>query len=289
MIGTAVMQLEEQGKINLDEDINMYLPIAFRHPNFPNEPITTRMLLTHRAGLSWPKSYDPWNGMWNQFDRDQGPSPSEWVPQFLIPSGTNYDPALWKPIRPGDYEFYSNIGICVAAYIVEAISEQNFRDYCKEHIFMPLEMLQTSYNYSDLYLEEIAVMYDRGNIPSYFFDNRVYASGGVKSTVKDLSRFAACYLNKGKLNNKQILKEPTVNKILEIQNQVTGRCLVWEAYPGDWYGHTGGLDLGTTTSLAIHPRSGVSMIIFTNTPSRSVTPGGDIFSAIRRKANEFID
>ena len=289
IIVTAIMQLEEQGKIDLDEDINTYLPIVFRHPDFPDIPITTRMLLTHTVGLSWPQSYDGEQGMWNQFEPDQGPPPSEWVPQFLIPSGVSYDPALWKPIKPGDYEYYSNIGICVVAYIVEQISGQNIREYCRQHIFIPLDMHHTSYNYTDLNSDEIAVMYDYLNKPSYYFDNRIYASGGVKSTIEDLSRFAMCYLNKGLLNNHQILKGSTIEKIFEIQNEASGRCLVWKAYLGDWFGHTGGLLLGTATTLEVHPKSRTCMIIFTNAHSGSVLPGGDIFWLIKQKANQFIE
>jgi CubicO group peptidase (beta-lactamase class C family) len=149
---TALMQLEEQGRINLDEDVSNYLPTDFRNPIYPEIPITTRMLLAHKTGLAWPKSYNSMNGMWNNFDRDQGPPPLEWVPQFLVPSGTSYDHTLWKSAKPGEYEFYSNIGICVVAAIIEYITGQNFREYCRQNIFLPLGMNASSYNYADLEL-----------------------------------------------------------------------------------------------------------------------------------------
>jgi len=288
-IVTAIMQLEEEGKIDLDEDINNYLPIVFRHPDFPGIPITTSLLLTHTAGLSWPQSYDGEKGMWNQFEPDQGPPPSEWVPRFLIPSGDHYDADLWKPINPGSYEFYSNIGSCVLAYIVEEISGQNFRAYCKDHIFTPLNMLRTSYNYADLDRDKIAVMYSAQNTGSDYFDNRVYAAGGLKTSVQDLSRFAISYMNKGVLNGRRILRERTVDKILEIQNHASGRCLIWKAFFDEWFGHTGGLLLGTATTLVIHPKSRTGIVIFTNTHSTLVLPGGEIFWLVKQKANEYIE
>jgi CubicO group peptidase (beta-lactamase class C family) len=288
-IVTAIMQLEEQGKLNLDEDISAYLPIVFRHPDFPDTPVTTRMLLTHTAGLSWPGSYDSQQGMWNQFEPDQGPAPSDWVPEFLIPEGIHYDAGLWKPIEPGEYEFYSNIGACVAAYVVEQVSNLNFREYCKEHIFIPLNMHSTSYNYADLDWGKIALLYDNQGYGSTYFDNRVYAGGGAKSTVQDLSYFALCYLNKGILNGTRILSEESVNKIFEIQNQASGKCLIWNAYLGDWFGHTGGLVLGTATTLLIQPESKTGLIIFTNKHSGAVHPGGEIFWLLKQKANEYID
>jgi len=288
-IVTAIMQLEEAGDINLDEDISNFLPIVFRHPDFPDIPITARMLLTHVAGLSWPGSYDGEQGMWNRFPLDGGPPPWEWIPQFLIPSGEHYDANLWKPISPGSYEFYSNIGACVAAYIVEIVSGQNFREYCRNQIFGPLNMQNTSYFYGDLEGAKIALMYSKHNVRSFYFENRVYVAGGVKTSVRDLSLYARCILNKGVLNGQRILSESSVDSMLEIQNPASGRCLIWKAYPDGWFGHTGGLVLGTSTSLVIHPDTKRGIIIFTNTHSGAVTPGGEVFSIVKQKANEYAE
>ena len=287
-IVTAIMQLEEQGKIDLDDDLSNYLPLKLRHPLYNDIPITARMLLTHTAGLSSPQTYDGEKGMWNQYEPDKGPPPSEWVPQFLIPSGVYYDSNLWNSVEPGTYEFYSNIGFCIAAYVVEYLSGENFRDYCKNHIFAPLKMQRTSYNYSDLDWNKIAIMYNNQHEGSIYFDNRVYASGGAKSTILDLSRFASCYLNRGILDGHRILNENSINKILEIQNQASGRCLAWEEYLGNWFGHTGGLLRGAASTFLINPKSKTGIIIFTNSFSGLVIPGGDIFWLVRQKANNYI-
>ncbi len=95
-VATSVMQLEEQGILNIDEDINNYIPISIRNPNFPEVPITARMLLSHTAGIAWPQYYYEALGLWEHFDPDQAPPPSEWVPQYLIPSGQSYNPSTWK-------------------------------------------------------------------------------------------------------------------------------------------------------------------------------------------------
>jgi CubicO group peptidase (beta-lactamase class C family) len=245
------------------------------------------MLLTHGVGLSWPQSYDGEQGMWNQFEPDQAPSPSEWIPQFLISSGDNYDANLWKPIEPGCCEFYTNISFCIVAYLVEHISKEDFRDYCRRHIFIPLNMSNTSYDYADLDQENIAVLYDQQNRPTYYFDNRVYAAGGAKSTIRDLGRFASIYMNKGLLHGERILEGNTIDKILEIQNQASGRCLAWKKSLGDWFGHAGGLLLGAAATLDIHPQSKTATIVLTNTHSNLVIPGGEIFGFVRNKANEY--
>ena len=288
-IATAIMQLEEQGLLNLDADINTYLPVDIRHPDYPESIITSRMLLSHTAGIAWPKSYNSMNGMWNLFPPDEGPAPSVWVPEYLIVNGLNYDPTLWKSIEPGLYEQYSNIGTCVLAYIVEQVSGENFREYCRFHIFQPLGMEQTSFNYADIDQDEIAVMYDRQGRSSEYFDNRVYPAGGAKSTVNDLMLFAQCILNGGMYNDVRILEESTVSRMLEIQNPASGRCLIWDSYLGSWKGHTGGLDMGTATTLSIHPESSTGFIIFTNTTSPAVHPGGEIYWLIRQKANSYFN
>jgi CubicO group peptidase (beta-lactamase class C family) len=289
VIATAILQLEEQGRLSLDEDVNAYLPISFRHPDFPDIPITPRMLLTHTAGLVKPGTYNSQQGMWNPFPPDEGPAPSIWVPEFLTPSGANYDPNLWLSVPPGTHEVYSNVGICVAAYLVEALSGMEFRAYCKAHIFDPLEMNSTSYNYGDLNQEKIALLYDNRGHGTPHLDDRVYAAGGVKSTVNDLMRFALCYLHKGVYAGERILSETSIDQLLALHNPASGRCLAWQAYGGGWFGHLGGLELGAATTLFIHPERKVGFIIFTNAHEGVVNPGGAIFDVIKQKANAFLE
>ncbi len=288
-IVTAVMQLAEDGLLDLDRDVSAYLPYAFRHPDHPGTPITLEMLLNHTAGLAWPKSYDSQQGMWNQHDPDQGPPPSEWVPQFLVHAGDHYDPALWKPVAPGTHEFYSNLGTCVAACIVETVSGMNFRDYCQDHIFGPLGMQRTSYWYGGLDWDRMARLYDRQHCRSEYFDNRIYPSGGAKTTIPDLARFVSCILNRGSLDGTEVLSAASVDQMLTLRNPASGRCLAWKAYLGGWYGHTGGLDRGAATTLALHPESRTGFLIFTNTQSAAVHQGGDIFWLIRQHANSLMD
>ncbi len=64
--GTALMQLYEQGLFELDDDVNTFLPFDLRNPNFPDDPITFRMLLSHTSSLYCP-SYDYY---WNNFSGD---------------------------------------------------------------------------------------------------------------------------------------------------------------------------------------------------------------------------
>jgi len=287
-IATAIMQLEEQGMIDIDRDINDYIPISIRNPHFTGEPITARMLLAHTSGIAWPMTYQEALGLWEQFAPDQAPAPSEWVPRFLIPSGDLYNPYIWKNTMPGTFELYSNIGSNVLAYIVEQLSGQNFREYCKDHIFIPLSMHSTSYNYADLDLNKLAVLYNINNSAHPPFDDRIYASGGLKTNIPDLSRFMMACMNNGELDGQRILEQKTIDRILEIQNEASGTCLLWQASLGNWLGHTGGMD-GTATITEMHLESKTALIIFCNKRTNSVYQGHDIYGLVKQKANEYID
>jgi len=61
-------------------------------------------------------------------------------------------------------------------------------------------------------------------------------------------------LNKGELDDNRILQENTIDRMLEIQNETSGICLIWRASFGGWYGHTGGMD-GAATITEMHAKS----------------------------------
>lgn len=286
-IATTVMQLEEQGLLNIDEDINNFIPIPIRNPHFPEVAITPRMLLTHTSSIAWPQYYYEALGLWEHFDPDQAPAPSVWVPQYLIPSGEFYNKNIWKNTKPGEFELYSNIGSNLLAYIVEQISGQNFRDYCMNNIFAPLNMGNTSYNFADLNLTSVAVLYNPNNSIQAPFDDRIYASGGLKTSIQDLSKFLMAYLNKGELDGQRILEGNTIEEMFAIQNTVSGTCLIWNASLGDWFGHSGGMD-GAATIAEMHPESKTGFIIFCNKRPSAVFRGKEIYGLVKQKANEYI-
>jgi len=285
-IATAIMQLSDQGKLNIDDDINNYLPSPIRNPHWPEISITTRMLLTHTAGIAWPQTYEEALGIWDHFPPDEAPAPSEWIPQYLLPSGESYNPKIWKDTKPGTFELYTNIGSNVMAYLVEQITGQNFREYCKENIFLPLGMTNTSYNFADLDINKIAVLYTDYNTVEPIYDDRIYASGGLKTSIADLSRFLMVYLNSGELEGIRILEETSVHNMFELQNPITGRGLIWDIGIGAWYGHLGGMS-GCATTAEIQPKEEVGLIIFTNKHKGVVYPGHEIHGLLRNKVRAF--
>ena len=149
---TAIMQLWEKGLFDLDDDVNQYLPYSLRNPNFPDVPITIRMLLSHQSSLS--RLYI---GLFILFSVLR--IPIEKLPEYLLPGGRIYNPLSWMDFPPGENLTYSCLGYEVLGTLVEYFSNQSYVDYCTEHIFQPLKMYNTSFLPGDLDKERMAKPY----------------------------------------------------------------------------------------------------------------------------------
>ena len=123
---TAVMQLVEQGSLDLDEDVNTYLD--FEIPATYDEPITMRHLLTHTPGLEEDSR--------DLFTTD---------PDHLTPMGVWLPAHMPTRVRPpGTFSSYSNWGTATAGYIVERVSGMSYDEYLEQHLFQPLGMTFTT-------------------------------------------------------------------------------------------------------------------------------------------------
>jgi CubicO group peptidase (beta-lactamase class C family) len=153
-IATAALQLYERGQLDLDTDINMYLPYSIRHPEYPDTPITVRMLLTHKAGLvmeseDFSRFQNPDDTIYQfvktslgldlpELNLDPHPSRETYFEAQLVPGGAYYSDEIWAQ-EPGTY-LYSNLGYSLLAYVIECASGQTIESYLREHIFEPLDM-----------------------------------------------------------------------------------------------------------------------------------------------------
>lgn len=193
---TAVMQLVEQGKLDLDRDVNGYLD--FTLPPLDGKPITLRDLMTHTPGFE-----ESARGLITEVGTKQST-----LGEYL----KSHVPARIFP--PGQIVAYSNYGCGVAGYIVERVSGQRFEDYVKQHIFAPLDM-QHSTNDQPLQgslAPLIASSYmtaSSGEAKSFEVVNPVPA-GGMSSTAIDMAHFMIAQLEGGSYNGASILAPATV-------------------------------------------------------------------------------
>jgi CubicO group peptidase (beta-lactamase class C family) len=294
IVGTALMQLYDQGLFDLDSDVNTVLPFDLRNPNFPDDPITFRMLLSHTSSLNsnnQPQYY------WFNFSGDPPFDffPEPYLREFLLPGGRYYDSSVWSTThQPGEYAMYANVGFDIISYLVELLSGEPFLQYCDTHIFSPLEMYNTSFNLSQLPLEQVAIPYQRFlgkyykiNELTFFFKNatppdqywrgRFYPAGGLYSTVEDLSHFLIAHMNGGVYHGTRILQNDTVQLMHQIQpDNAVGYGLAWMYWPITPHfittGHGGDL-FGGDTWMLYNQTKDIGVIYFANgNPGYSLLP-----------------
>ncbi len=280
---TALMQLieNESYNVDLDDDVNDYLPFNLRNPNYPDEPITIRMLLAHQSSLA-PDERDPMLEYLMKTvclgDPDISSYPHPWLENYLVPGGDMYTPYVWLNESPGTNYHYANIGYGLIEYLIELISGQDFNDYCKENIFIPLNMMNTSFLYADLNISDIAVPYTakQKRIIPVLKRQPLYsflwaACANLKTTVMDLSHFVIAHKNGGVWNGVRILNESTVDLMHSVQYQNNdgqlyglGFMIDEKAFGKKTYGHDGG-GPGVHTRMWISPSDNTSFIYFTTT------------------------
>ncbi|MBN2604127.1 MAG: beta-lactamase family protein, partial [Candidatus Thermoplasmatota archaeon] len=211
---TALMQLYEQGRFDLNDDINNYLPFELRNPKYPEVPITFRMLLSHSSSI-----YDycifKIVGLLDVLKFMPFPENIDgWLTNVLIPGGKFYRPSYWLDFAPGTMSTYSSIGYLVIGCLVEKISGMKIADYCEKNIFQPLEMFNTSYDMNRLNQENMVTPYFRKMglyLPLPQYNPACFTiMGGVRSTSNELSHFLIAHMNNGTYKGVRILKNETI-------------------------------------------------------------------------------
>jgi CubicO group peptidase (beta-lactamase class C family) len=179
---TAVMQLVEQGKVDLDTDINTYLD--FKIPDYDGKPITMRQMMTHTAGFEEAVKdiiyTDP------AHHASLGEYLKRWTPKRVFAPGTT--PA------------YSNWATALAGYVVERISGESFDDYCDKNIFTPLGMTNSTMRQPlpEALAGQMASGYKPGQDAGKFEIIGPAPAGSLSSTGTDMAKFMIANLDQGK-------------------------------------------------------------------------------------------
>ena len=174
-VAAAYMQLAEQGKIDLDADISRYLGFMLRNPNYPDTPITSKMLLSHTSSLRDGEVYT---------------IPSKYSLQELFrPDGMFYEGgAHYAPYGepPGEFFCYTNLNYGILGTIIEKVTRTRFDKYMKQAIFDPME-IDASFNITDFNeaaLNDFGLIYQKQEDGVWNTDGRWIAQGDDYSTLK---------------------------------------------------------------------------------------------------------
>jgi CubicO group peptidase (beta-lactamase class C family) len=195
---TAVMQLVEQGKIDLDTDVNQYLD--FKIPAREGKPITMRNIMTHTAGFE--ERLEGLIGV-----EADGVAPLE---QFI----KQYIPA--RIFAPGETPAYSNFAAALAGYIVARVSGESFDDYIDKQLFEPLQMPNSTFRQPvpERLKPNLSRGYQAASLPAKPFENVGPApAGSLSSTGDDMSHFMIAHLQNGRFGSSQILKPETAEQM----------------------------------------------------------------------------
>jgi CubicO group peptidase (beta-lactamase class C family) len=271
-VWTAVMQQVEQGKLDLDRDVNTYLDFAIP-ATFP-EPITLRHILTHTPGFE------------------------ESVKDLFVPSESTLQPlgdylVTHLPRRifpPGVTPAYSNYGTALAGYIVQRVSGVPLEEYLERFIFTPLQMTRSTFRQPlpDALAPLMSKGYRLASDGAKSFEMvQAWPAGSMSTSAEDLSRFMLAHLQEGRLGDAVILRPETARLMHARQfarhDAQPGMALGF--YEETSHGHRiighGGDTAYFHSDLHLMPDAGLGFFISYNGAGRGQTGGrGQVWKAV---------
>ncbi len=270
----SVMQLAEQGKLDIDADVNRYLDFQIR-PAF-NKPVTLRNLMTHTGGFE--------EKITNIIVLDAKKQPT------LRDDLLHNQPRRLFP--PGEVPAYSNYGVGLASYIVQRVSGEPFEQYVQNHVFGPLKMMHSSFQQP--IQKELAGFVSEGyrgdttKKPVGFEMLNPVGAGGLSSTAADMGRFGQALLNGGELEGGRILKPETLAQMWTPQfranEQMPPICVRRGSYRDwlrnglRWIGHEGDL-IAFHSLFFVEPAQKVVLFVSYNSAGGAGRPRPELIDA----------
>ena len=289
----AIMQLVEDGKINLDDPIQKVLPWFDINNDFKDAPeLTIKSILSHSSGLPRESNHPYWS--WPDF-----PFPTK---QDVIDELKNQE-MLYPPSK---YYQYSNLGLSLLGFIVEEVTQTNFDDYVNQNILIPLSMNNTkTYMSTEDYGKNLTLGYSSLNRNNerekvnFFNADGIAAAAGFTSNVEDLAKFARWQIDLVKSLEKNILSPETLKLMHEIHwdDKLTSvtRGLGFGVYNFDgenWVGH-GGSCPGYRSQLYINTDKELAYSVMINSsgtsPTKYIDGIHEILSNVTLKKGEEIN
>jgi len=272
----AVMQLVEQGKLDLDRDVNEYLDFVI--PKTYPEPVTLRRLLTHTAGFE-----ETLKNLFVAHESDLRPLRTYLVsemPQRIFPTG--------KVVS------YSNYGFTLAGYIVERASGEKFERYIENHILKPLRMTNSTFDQplpATLTLQMSQGYLTAAKKPKVFEFVQAAPAGAFATTASDMTRFMLAFLQDGTVDGAGILKPETVRQMetrqLELHPMLNGLGLTFMEYSMNGQriiGH-GGDTVYFHSDMVLVPEAHVGYFISYNSLGKNI--GGGRGEMLRAFVNRY--
>ncbi len=255
---TAIMQLYEDGKLDLDDEVNKYLK-DFKIKYYNNKPIRIKHLLTHTAGFD--------DKLLNLFMNNN---------LYEITDLEKYlKKDLPKLIRePGKVFQYSNHGMALLGLIVENVSNQKIDKYISENIFKKLGMNNTYYHINQDIADKISKAYSGTGENIHEIDQikvTIHPAGSILSNANDMSKFLMAQFTE------DLLKKDTLNMMHKTQFSTNEGILGWGYGFGNFkignmrvVGHDGGT-AGFATNFSFDTKSKFGVFTSMNNPNHKLS------------------
>jgi CubicO group peptidase (beta-lactamase class C family) len=263
---TSIMQLVQEKKLSLDDDVSNLIGFTVRNPKFPDRPITVKMILSHTSGINDSQGY---------FTLD------------VINPAKNVDAAkCYNDYAPGQGYQYCNLNFNLAGTIVERVSGQRFDIYIKEHILDPLG-LYGGFNVAALDSTRFVTLYEYDSAASKLaadpeaynprteqiqnyvmgYSTPIFSpAGGMKISATDLAKYMAMHMYKGRYKGTRIISRKSAVTMQTPLSHNYGLAIVTTAnlIPGvTMKGHTGSA-YGLFSMMFFQPHKKFGFVVITN-------------------------
>lgn len=277
---TAVMQLEDAGKLSIDSAFVRYVPEFSIRSRFQEAPsITPRTMLTHHSGI-----------------------PGDILKGFFTRNASHYSTVIDDlkseyVAYPINFVFaYSNVAMSLLGYMVEAVSGEEFVRYMDRHVFEPVGMGSSSCELPP----QIATLHSKGYKKGKTYEDpdiREVPAGRMASNVMDLSRFISMVFADGNAGGNQIIRPETLDEMLTVQNsdveldQDIEWGLGWSLTPGGGLGYAGKVASHSGSTIVFHsslvtlPEQKLGVVVLTNS-ERGRTVADQVASKTLKRALE---
>lgn len=210
----AIMQLVEQGKIDLEAPVSNYVRFEL---GFEDSPITINNILSHSSGI--PELDGSVHPLVLKMGEYKNIYPLSSENDFLRHVNNAKDEILYKPV---ERFYYCNDMFEILRIIIEQITKMKLADYIKENVFIPLEMTRSTYFQEDIKKDPLKNSCT-GYIPTkdgksirsspFPYDTFLGGAGGILSTVNELKNYLEMLINEGKFKDKQIISKSSIEKL----------------------------------------------------------------------------
>ena len=267
---TTAMRLVQRRRLDLDADVNDYLPFEIRNPYHPDAAITLRQLMSHTSSINDDGFYlhvdeisvdGDWPGTFNQYLID-----------YLTPGGRYYAVATsFHPWAPGEQGRYSNVGVSVVGAVVEAVTGESFEDVSQKEVLRPLGMTESSWLLANLDLDHIAVPCGWDGAGFFVYPHQGlagYSAGSLKTSAAQWARFMRLHLNGGRFEGRRLLKRRIAAEMVKVQYAAGDDALslgFWLELDGELrMAHHRGGGRGSAAWMWLGLDEGIGIVLLTN-------------------------